>query len=157
MRGAHLVLAVLLLLSACAGTPLRPGVPAEVTLWRTDFAADRDALLKDLEGWDRCGTDRATCEAALFRVEVEAAVLSRIDSPSHPRIVDDALIPPPACLQEADQMTIAATVNIAHGARAGWDGYENGSLRELAVAQTEISQGRSQLVAASQLVERAPC
>lgn len=160
MRGAApvaLLVLAFLLVAACAGSPIRPHVTDEVNFWRADFAVDRDELLRAIDSWDRCGDDRSACQEALFRVEVGAAVLSRIDSPSHPRIVDDTLLPPPDCLKDADQMAIAATNNISHGARAGWDAYENGSLSEIAVAQTEISHGRSQLFTASQLVDTAPC
>jgi len=160
MRGAAAVALLVLasfLVAACAGSPIRPHVADEVNLWRADFAADRDEVLRAIESWDRCGDDKPACQEALFRVEVGAAVLSRIDSPSHPRIVDDKLLPPPACLKDADEMAIAATSNISHGARAGWDAYDTGSLSEIAVAQTEIAHGRSQLLTAWRLADSAPC
>jgi len=152
-----LLLLAFLPLAACAGNPIRPHVTDEVSFWRADFAVDRDELLRAIESWDRCGDDRPACQEALFRVEVGAAVLSRIDSPSHPRIADDALLPPAPCLRDADLMARAATSDISQGARAGWDAYETGSLSEIAVAQTEISHGRNELYAASQLVDAAPC
>jgi len=160
MRGAApvaLLVLAFLLVAGCAGNPIRPHVNDEVSFWRADFAVDRDELLRAIDSWDRCGDDRSACQEALFRVEVGSAVLSRIDSPSHPRIADDALVPPAPCLNDADQVAMAATSNISRGARAGWDAYENGSLSEIAVAQTEISQGRSQLLTASRMVDSAPC
>ena len=160
MRRAVLGLALLLAalpVGGCAGSPLRPEASAEVRLWRTDFAIDRDALLAAIDGWQACGLDLDACWQALARVEVRSAILSRIDSPSHPNVVDDHLLPPPRCLGTADQLAMEATMTISRGARAGWDAYENGNLSEIGVAQTEVYRGRGQLAAATRLVDAAAC
>jgi hypothetical protein len=148
-------LALYIVLPSCAGVTTSGENPL-VTRYKSHFEANRQEMLQAVQDWNRCGSERPVCRAALNGIEVLTTSFGNLYWESGINGKQEA-VPVPTCLAQTDAEVIQAVALFRQGTAAGFRAYDDGLSQMLPSAVASIKGGTDHLEAAEARIRVAQC